>query len=100
MTDTNFPQLHQFLTCPHSSGRVVGIAQYQHLDARIGCLALQIFIVHMIGVVCINQRIAHYFTSVVAHGREKAVIDRSLKNHLVAGFCHRLDDGGNGRNHP
>ena len=95
------PQVKVFLLCnPHNpAGRIVRIAEQEHLYLRVGSTPLEVLKVNGVGAVGIDQLVVFHDTSVVPYRRKKAVVHRCLHKHLVAGRGHRLYHRRHGGHH-
>ena len=89
----------QFVSSPRTSGRVMGVAQQEELDLRVGGTPLEVVKINCISAVGVNQLVVFHHTAVVPYGRKEAVVNRRLHKHLVTGNGHRLDDSRHGRHH-
>ncbi len=63
--DVSHPQ--QFVARPHSSGRVVRIAEQKQTGTGVGSLALQVVEVHRIGTVVVGKTVGNHLAPVVAY---------------------------------
>ena len=89
--------LRQLLACPHSSRRVVRIAQQKYRCLLIGTLLLEVGPVYDIAVAFSLERALRYLAALVADGGEEAVVDRSQHEHLLTGQRQGFDGAADGR---
>ena len=94
VAQADFTDVKQFVACPHSSCRVVRVAEQQQLRFGLGTFTLEVFEVDVVSLVLIDQTIRHNLTAVVADGGEETIVDRALNDDLVTRSCECLDNGG------
>ena len=102
--EADFRHSAQFLRGPDAAGRVVWIAEHKY--SRLLHFSLKIFEINVIGKfigsvsggLAYHETVVRHDAAVVPYRREEAVIYRCLDEDFVAGFCQRLNRGGEGRN--
>ncbi len=100
MLPTDFSDSYQFLPCPHSSARIVRVAQQVGNHLVVGAFPFEVLEIYFIAqVVLPSKRTFHNFAAVVLDGREEAVIHRSGNQHFVAWHTDGLDDARDGWHH-
>ena len=96
-----FGNMCQLFPTPHTSARVMRIAEQHYPRTLMRELSVQVFKIHLISqrLLVVYKRIAHHLAAIVAYGGIEAVVDGTLHYHLVARQCQRLDDGRYCRHH-
>ena len=96
MLEADVAHAFEFFSGPYAPSRVVGVAEEEHLDGRIGTFLFEVLPVNHILAVHHLERIFDKGASVVADAGEEAVVHRCLDEHLVAWLCRAFDDGRDG----